>query len=103
MSYIPYLRQPPTQTESGNAVPSKLSSPSLVSVGSGKGNATATTEASTDPFGPRQWHSKLVKLGGRDRALNEFSVERIGEEVDENLVMLHGAPLSVLLLLNIHS
>lgn len=92
MSYIPHLRQPPTQTESGNAVPSNISSPSLVSVGNGKGNTTVTTEASTDPFGPRQWHSNLVKLGGKDRALNEFSVERIGEEVDENLVMLHGAP-----------
>lgn len=103
MSYIPYLRQPPTQTESGNAVPSKFSSPSLVSVGSGKLNATATTEASSDPFGPRQWHSNLVKLGGKDRALNEFSVERIGEEADENLVMLHGASLPFFLLLNIHS
>lgn len=32
----------------------------------------------------------MVKLSGRDRALNEFSVERIGEEADQNLVMLHG-------------
>lgn len=102
MSYIPHLRQPPTQTESGNAVPSKFSS-SLVSVGSGKGNATATTEASIDPFGPRQWHSNLVKLRGNDRALNEFSVERVGEEADENLVMLHGAPSPLFLLLDIHS
>lgn len=102
MSYIPHLRQPPTQTESGNAVPSKISSPSMVSVGSGKGNATVTTEAYTDPFGPRQWHSTLVKLGGKDRALNEFSVERIGEEAEENLVMLHGAPSPLFQLLNIH-
>jgi cardiolipin-specific phospholipase len=29
-------------------------------------------------------------LSGRNRALNEFSVERVGEEVEENLVMLHG-------------
>lgn len=44
----------------------------------------------TDPFGPRQWHSNLVKLSGKNRALNEFSVERVGEETDHNLVMLHG-------------
>ena len=31
-----------------------------------------------------------MKLSGRNRALNEFSVERIGEEADQNLVMLHG-------------
>jgi cardiolipin-specific phospholipase len=32
----------------------------------------------------------MVELSGKGRALNEFSVERIGEEVEENLVMLHG-------------
>lgn len=32
----------------------------------------------------------MVELSGRGRALNEFSVERIGEEVEDNLVMLHG-------------
>ncbi len=49
-----------------------------------------TTNSVTDPFGPRQWHSNLVKLSGRNRALNEFSVERVGEETEQNLVMLHG-------------
>ena len=44
----------------------------------------------TDPFGPRKWHSNLVKLSGKNRALNEFSVERVGEQTDQNLVMLHG-------------
>jgi cardiolipin-specific phospholipase len=29
-------------------------------------------------------------LSGKNRALNEFSVERVGEEVEENLVLLHG-------------
>jgi cardiolipin-specific phospholipase len=32
----------------------------------------------------------MVELSGKDRALNEFSVERIGEEADQHLVMLHG-------------
>lgn len=53
--------------------------------------ATAVrTSSLTDPYGPRSWHSSLVQLTGKNRALNEFSVERIGEEVEENLVMLHG-------------
>lgn len=32
----------------------------------------------------------MVELSGKDRALNEFSVERVGEDVDQHLVMLHG-------------
>lgn len=32
----------------------------------------------------------MVELSGKDRALNEFSVERLGEDVENNLVMLHG-------------
>ena len=48
------------------------------------------TSHEEDPHGPRRWHSSLVKLAGKDRALNEFSVERIGEPVEHNLVMLHG-------------
>jgi cardiolipin-specific phospholipase len=32
----------------------------------------------------------MVNLSGKDRALNEFSVERSGETVEENLVLLHG-------------
>lgn len=52
---------------------------------------TLTKESSAnDPHGPRKWHSSLIKLAGKDRAINEFSVERVGEEVDNNLVMLHG-------------
>lgn len=31
-----------------------------------------------------------MKLNGKNRSLNEFSVERIGESVDQNLVILHG-------------
>ena len=49
-----------------------------------------TTNSIADPHGPRKWHSNLVQLKGRDRFLNEFSVERLDEEVDNNLVMLHG-------------
>ena len=53
-------------------------------------SAPVRTNSINDPYGPRSWHSNLVKLSGKNRALNEFSVERVGEEVEENLVMLHG-------------
>lgn len=48
------------------------------------------TSSEVDPFGPRQWHSNLVELAGKNRALNEFSVEQLDEQNDQNLVMLHG-------------
>lgn len=32
----------------------------------------------------------MVELSGKNRALNEFSVERVGEKVENNLVILHG-------------
>lgn len=32
----------------------------------------------------------MVPLSGKNRALNEFSVTRVGEAVDDTLVMLHG-------------
>ncbi|KAK0701833.1 Alpha/Beta hydrolase protein [Lasiosphaeria miniovina] len=46
--------------------------------------------AKSDPFGQRVWRQSLVKLSGKDRALNEVSVERVGEKADDTLVMLHG-------------
>lgn len=32
----------------------------------------------------------MVELSGKNRALNEFSVERVGEKVEQNLVIVHG-------------
>lgn len=90
MSYIPYLRQPPTQTQSETMAPPKDGSRPSVSTSASETVTTVRTTSATDPFGPRQWHSNLVKLSGKNRALNEFSVERIDEENDQNLVMLHG-------------
>lgn len=46
--------------------------------------------ASGDPYGPRLWRSQMVPLSGKNRALNEYSVERVGEQTTETLVMLHG-------------
>lgn len=48
------------------------------------------TNSITDPYGPRQWHSMLVQLAGKNRFLNEFSVERMGEDTNNSLVLLHG-------------
>lgn len=86
LSFIPYLQKPPTQTQSGSAPASTadLNAPPRNS------EAHETTSALTDPYGPRQWNSETVALGGKNRALNEFSVQRVGEEVEHNLVMLHG-------------
>ena len=51
---------------------------------------TASAESKNDPYGPRRWNSELVQLSGKHRALNEFSVERVGEESHNSLVMVHG-------------
>lgn len=48
------------------------------------------TTSNSDPYGPRSWSSQMVQLSGKNRALNEFSVTRSDEPVEENLVMLHG-------------
>ena len=90
LSHIPYLQKPPTHTQTGSTPPS--ANPSTMSVdNSTLANASPiTTNSITDPYGPRTWHSRMVHLSGKNRALNEFSVERTEEEPDQHLVMLHG-------------
>ncbi|SPQ25273.1 57227e5a-ed69-4ac4-8d33-9a2bb7f3ac05 [Thermothielavioides terrestris] len=46
--------------------------------------------AKSDPFGQRVWRSSMVQLSGKNRALNELYIERVGEQADDTLVMLHG-------------
>ncbi|KAI0617844.1 Alpha/beta-hydrolase [Pyrenophora tritici-repentis] len=87
LSFIPHLQSPPTHTQTGaSAAPSStdLNAPPKHS------EDQTTTNATNDPYGPRRWNSQMVELSGKDRALNEFSVERLGEDVENNLVMLHG-------------
>jgi cardiolipin-specific phospholipase len=91
LSFVAYLQQPPTQLVTNSAPPSV--SPSAASIEHPHPDqASHVTETSSvdDPYGPRKWHSRLVPLPGRNRSLNEFSVERVGEHVDQNLVILHG-------------
>ena len=90
LSHVPCLQEPPTQAQTGSERPSDTKTPMPISDEPSKKAAPITTDPATDPFGPRAWHSNLVKLSGKNRALNEFSVQRVGEEADQNLVMLHG-------------
>jgi cardiolipin-specific phospholipase len=91
LSHIPYLQQPPTHTQTYSEPPT--ASPSTASIdNSTSAKATpVTTNSLTDPYGPRTWRSQMVTLSGKNRALNEFSVERTNEPpADQNLVILHG-------------
>jgi cardiolipin-specific phospholipase len=90
MSFIPYLKQPPTHAQTGTTLPSDTTPTSSFSDKITDRASAVETLSSSDAYGPRQWHSNLVQLSGKDRALNEFSVERTDERVDQNLVILHG-------------
>ncbi|KAF3061425.1 putative cardiolipin-specific deacylase, mitochondrial [Daldinia childiae] len=79
ISCIPYLRE---------AIASGTSSATDIPSAEHPGEAQTSTKI--DPYGPRIWKSTMVKLSGKNRSLNEFSVERVGEPVDDTLVMLHG-------------
>ncbi|ORY65564.1 Alpha/Beta hydrolase protein [Pseudomassariella vexata] len=79
ISCIPYLRE----AIANSTVP-------LDNVPSADHPRAIETSTKIDPFGPRVWRSTMVELSGKNRALNEFSVERVGEPVDDTLVMLHG-------------
>lgn len=90
LSYIPYLKQPPTHTQTGKMLPSETPTTASFSNSDADKASAVQTHSNSDPYGPRQWNSTLVKLSGNNRALNEFSVERTGENIDQNLVILHG-------------
>ena len=91
LSHLPYLQHtPPTHRQTGNTVNTTNGIPeSLQSVDLSQQGEEAASSLG-DPYGPRRWRSSMVELNGKDRALNEFSVERLGEEADQHLVMLHG-------------
>lgn len=90
LAYIPYLQTPPTHTKTGSEPPSVNPSTASLNETLGRVNQVHHTNSITDPYGPRTWHSKMVQLSGKNRALNEFSVERADEEADQNLVIIHG-------------
>ncbi|XP_014556468.1 hypothetical protein COCVIDRAFT_99838 [Bipolaris victoriae FI3] len=90
LSFVPHLQSPPTHTQTGAASGSAVPSSVDLNAPPKHPEDHTTTTAANDPYGPRRWNSQMVELSGKDRALNEFSVERLGEEVENNLVMLHG-------------
>ncbi|WEW57300.1 hypothetical protein PRK78_002765 [Emydomyces testavorans] len=90
LSFIPHLQQPPTQTQTGNAPasPDEKSDPLTAADHTRPGQVSENSV--DDPHGPRRWRSTMVELSGKNRELNEFSVERLGEKTENNLVILHG-------------
>jgi cardiolipin-specific phospholipase len=91
LSFVPYLQRPPTHTHAGSAPASAKGSTFGVDNDSTKDSEPVRTSSFNDAFGPRQWNSELVQLAGKNRFLNEFSVERLGERDPKHaLVMLHG-------------
>ncbi|KAF2722924.1 alpha/beta hydrolase [Polychaeton citri CBS 116435] len=93
LTFVPHLQHPPTQTQTGTK---SVNAPTSATQGSMEVDKTQDAQVETrtsvleDPHGPRMWHSEMVQLTGKNRALNEFSVERLGETTENNLVMLHG-------------
>ncbi|KAI1360565.1 Alpha/Beta hydrolase protein [Xylaria arbuscula] len=79
ISCIPYLRE---------AIAADTSP--LARIPSAEDPGQTETSTQNDPFGPRMWKSTIVQLSGKNRGINEFSIERVGEPVDDTLVMLHG-------------
>lgn len=53
-------------------------------------NTNTSASDTPDPYGTRVWRRTMVHLSGKNRALNEVSVERVGEEAEDALVMIHG-------------
>lgn len=64
--------------------------PTLKEAADSHANTSASLTTTPDPFGTRVWRRSLVQLSGKNRALNEVCVERVGEDADETLVMVHG-------------
>ncbi|AEO60696.1 hypothetical protein MYCTH_2310203 [Thermothelomyces thermophilus ATCC 42464] len=69
LAFVPYLREASAETVVGSQLQDL---------------------ANCDPFGLRVWRTSMVELSGKNRALNELSIERVGEQADDTLVMLHG-------------
>lgn len=91
LSFVPYLRQPPTHTQTFSEPPTPSPSSASIDNPTSTKATPVTTNSLNDPYGPRTWHSQMVPLSGKNRALNEFSVERTDERpADQNLVILHG-------------
>ncbi|KAH7036810.1 Alpha/Beta hydrolase protein [Macrophomina phaseolina] len=90
-SFIPYIQRPEPSTNSSKTSASSSKSSLNTSAASTKDSShLLSPNSASDPYGPRKWSSQLVTLSGKNRALNEFCISRVGENPAHNLVMLHG-------------
>lgn len=91
LTHLPYLQHtPPTHRQTGNTANTTNGIPESLQTVDPSQQGEEATSSLGDPYGPRRWRSSMVELNDKERALNEFSVERLGEEADQHLVMLHG-------------
>ncbi|KAL2826821.1 Alpha/Beta hydrolase protein [Aspergillus cavernicola] len=91
LSHLPYLQhQPPTHLQTGKTADGSSGETGSLQSADQSQQSEVAANSLDDPYGPRRWLSSMVQLSGKNRALNEFSVERVGEEADQHLVMLHG-------------
>lgn len=87
LAYVPFVREAKAGSQpdlSLKAHQQQAGGAPRTSIGS------SAAQAADDPYGPRLWRSQMVPLSGKNRALNEYSIERVGEAPEETLVMLHG-------------
>ncbi|KAJ4164968.1 hypothetical protein LMH87_006620 [Akanthomyces muscarius] len=63
--------------------------PTLREAADSASNPNASS-ATPDPLGTRVWRRTMVQLSGKNRALNEVCVEKIGDKTEETLVVVHG-------------
>ncbi|OJJ47711.1 hypothetical protein ASPZODRAFT_63375 [Penicilliopsis zonata CBS 506.65] len=91
LAHLPYLsHKPPTHMRTGSTADSPNSPIDSLTAEDYSQQGEVATNSLNDPYGPRRWRSSMVELSGKNRALNEFSVERVGEDANQHLVMLHG-------------
>ncbi|KMU85664.1 abhydrolase domain-containing protein 5 [Coccidioides immitis H538.4] len=90
LSFIPYLQRAPTHTQTGTEPATPNEQTDTLTSADHTRPGQVSENSVNDPYGPRRWRSTMVELSGKNRELNEFSVERLGEKVENNLVVLHG-------------
>ncbi|KAL1887570.1 hypothetical protein Sste5346_010123 [Sporothrix stenoceras] len=84
LAYVPFVREAKAGSQPD------LSMTTQQQQAGGAALSAINSANAEDPYGTRLWRSQMVPLSGKNRALNEYSIERVGEENEETLVMLHG-------------
>lgn len=66
LSFVPFLPQLPTHTKTVDIFDSADDRAKPV-----------TSSPTTDSYRPRRWELNLIKLSGKNRSINEFSIEKV--------------------------